>query len=87
MSTDERRAPVGTIYVYLDQEKPGTEVFEFVQEGNHLLLVDEVIRDDPDVPLTEAQRDAVVEGAGWERIGPWVIDGDDAEAPMRNALW
>ncbi|MEU1450232.1 hypothetical protein [Streptomyces mirabilis] len=58
-----------------------------MQEGNQLLLHDEAVRDDPDVPLTEVQRDAVVDGAGWERIGPWVVDGDDAEAPVRNALW
>ncbi|REE61488.1 hypothetical protein BX257_4067 [Streptomyces sp. 3212.3] len=87
MSTNERRAPVGTIYVYLDQEKRGTEVFEFVQERSYLLMTDEVVRGDPDVPLTEAQRDAVVEGAGWERIGPWIIDGDGAEAPIQNTLW
>ncbi|WP_371794205.1 hypothetical protein [Streptomyces sp. NBC_01718] len=86
MSTDERRVPVGTMYVHLDQEKPWTEVFELVQEGGHFLLSDEVERGNPDVPLTETQRDAVVESAGWQRIGPWVIDGDDAEAPVQNTL-
>ncbi|MGW0633318.1 hypothetical protein, partial [Streptomyces sp. NPDC002758] len=82
---DHRRTLV--LALAAEELRAELQVIRLVQEGNHLLLHDDAARDDPKVPLTEAQRDAVVEGVGWERIGPWVIDGDDAEAPVRNAIW
>lgn len=72
--------------MYPHQEERGKDILELVQEGGHLLVVDEVVREDPEAPLTEAERDAVVDRTGWQRTGPWVIIGDDAEAPVENLL-
>ncbi|MFI7442853.1 hypothetical protein [Nonomuraea indica] len=40
-------------------------------------------RDHPEVPLSPAQRDAVLERLGYARTGPWVEDRDRAEASVR----
>jgi hypothetical protein len=67
--------------MYWDPEEIA-DIVEVVHNTGGLLSSGWEVRDHPEVPPTEAQRDAILDRAGWERTGPWIIDGDHAEAPV-----
>ncbi|SEK62885.1 hypothetical protein [Nonomuraea pusilla] len=58
------------------------EVFEVAGDGA-LVVSDVEARDHPEVPLSAEQRDAVLERLGYVRTGPWIEEGERAEASVR----
>jgi hypothetical protein len=58
------------------------DAFEILDDDG-IVASDVEPRDHPEVPLSPAQRDAVLERLGHARTGPWVEDHDRAEASVR----
>ncbi|MBB6348087.1 hypothetical protein ACWGH8_20045 [Nonomuraea muscovyensis] len=58
------------------------DVFE-VLDHDDVVAGDVEPRDHPEVPLSPAQRDAVLERLGYVRTGPWIEENERAEASVR----
>ncbi|RNG26379.1 hypothetical protein EEJ42_15115 [Streptomyces botrytidirepellens] len=73
------------VYAYPDPQDavPTTDVFEVEDHDiDRKLASDAEVRDHPEVPLTDGQRDIVVTRLGFRRTSPWVVDGDRASADV-----
>lgn len=71
-------------YVYQAPEDVWSEMIEvWDTRANTLIINDGEVRDHPEVPLSDASLDEVLDRLGYRRTGPWQRDDDQAaEAPV-----
>ena len=50
--------------------------------ANTVIINDGEVRDHPEVPLSDARLDAVLDRLGYRRTGPWQREDVRAEAPV-----
>ncbi|MFD6334844.1 hypothetical protein ACFWGI_35445 [Streptomyces niveus] len=85
MVDDEAQQVTHTVYVYPEPGDglPWCEIFE-VSLGEDQVISDTEIRDHPEAPLSDEERDAVLSRLLYRRTGPWARDNDDesASAPV-----
>ena len=56
-------------------------------QASTLIINDGEVRDHPEVPLSDARLDAVLDRLGYRRTGPWQrVEDDRAEAPVEPAV-
>jgi len=64
-----------SVHVYPDPQEgriPWTEIFEVTDTSTgDVAISDGEVRDHPEVPLAEEQRDRVLSQLGYRRVGPW----------------
>lgn len=70
------------------EEIAWTEMVEIWDTRADTLIVnDGEVRDHPEVPLSNAQLDEVLDRLGYRRTGPWQREDDQAEAPVEPVEW
>jgi hypothetical protein len=89
LSTDPEGGPMYTVHVYPSPDNPRhIEIFKVETENGDPVVGDVALRDAPGVPLTDQQRDAVVEqDLGFVRTGPWTVSGQRASATVGTGAW
>ena len=76
-------------YVYPSPEDIWSETVEvWDTQANVLIINDGEVRDHPEVPLSEARLDAVLDRLGYRRTSPWKLVEDDlAKALVEPLEW
>jgi len=78
-----------TAHTYPAPDDAWTETVEIWNTQADILIInDGEVRDHPEVPLSDARLDEVLDRLGYRRTGPWQRDEDDqAEAPVEPVEW
>lgn len=74
---------------YAAPEDVWTETVE-IWDTRSIVLIngDGEVREHPEVPLSEARLDAVLDRLGYRRTGPWQrVEDDLAKAPVEPVEW
>ncbi|MEU6221856.1 hypothetical protein ABZ845_30815 [Streptomyces sp. NPDC047022] len=71
-----------TVYLFPFSGEEGSdltryEALEVANAAGFMVAETEALREHPEVPLTWARRDELLESIGYRRTGPWVPQGDD----------
>ena len=69
------------VFPHPDEKVPWVEIFE-VWDGDTLVTDEAEVRDHPEVPLTDEQRDRVLQRMRYGRTNDWKGDGDRAETEV-----